>query len=48
MEPDSLKNQNRSFDENLSYLASFPERNPNPIGEVDLEGRIYYLNPAAR
>ena len=48
MEPDSLKNQNRSFDENLSYLASFPELNPIPIGEVDLEGRIYYLNPAAR
>jgi PAS domain S-box-containing protein len=48
MEPDSLKNQNRSSDENLSDLASFPERNPNPITEVDLEGQIYYLNPAAR
>lgn len=31
----------------LAYLASFPERNPNPIMEVDLDGRILYANPAA-
>ena len=28
----------------LAYLASFPERNPNPIMEVDLDGRIRYVN----
>jgi PAS domain S-box-containing protein len=30
------------------WLASFPERNPSPVVEVDLEGNVYYLNPAAR
>lgn len=29
-------------------LASFPELNPNPVGEIGLDGKIYYLNPAAR
>ncbi len=31
----------------LARLASFPEINPNPIIEIDLEGQITYLNPAA-
>ena len=30
----------------LAYLASYPERNPNPVMEVDLDGRILYANPA--
>ncbi len=30
----------------LAYLASFPERNPNPIMEVDLDGVVRYVNPA--
>ncbi len=29
-------------------LASFPRLNPNPVGEVGLDGQIYYLNPAAQ
>ncbi len=29
-------------------LASFPEHNPNPIVEVDIEGRVRYANPAAQ
>jgi PAS domain S-box-containing protein len=33
---------------NIAYLASFPELNPNPILELDLEGRLIYLNPAAK
>jgi PAS domain S-box-containing protein len=30
------------------WLASFPEQNPSPEVEVDLDGKVYYLNPAAR
>ena len=29
-------------------LASFPEYNPNPIVETDLDGNVTYLNPAAQ
>jgi len=35
-------------DEELMKLASFPELTPNPILEIDREGRVTYLNPAAR
>jgi PAS domain S-box-containing protein len=31
----------------LAYLASFPERNPNPVVEVDFDGQVRYANPAA-
>jgi PAS domain S-box-containing protein len=31
----------------LAHLASFPERNPSPIVEADVEGRVNYANPAA-
>ena len=30
------------------WLASFPERNPNPITEIDSTGAVFYLNPAAK
>jgi PAS domain S-box-containing protein/diguanylate cyclase (GGDEF)-like protein len=33
--------------ENLVRLASFPELSPNPIVEIDYEGNITYINPAA-
>jgi PAS domain S-box-containing protein len=36
----------RAEAENLR-LASFPRLNPNPVTEVDLAGRVCYVNPAA-
>ena len=32
----------------LARLATFPEQNPNPVIETDLEGKVTYLNPMAR
>ena len=29
-------------------LASFPEYNPNPVVETDLDGNVVYVNPAAQ
>ena len=37
-----------SSQQSLAHLASFPELNPNPIFETDLQGKITYVNPAAR
>jgi PAS domain S-box-containing protein len=31
----------------ILWLASFPMLNPYPIVEIDLEGHVHYLNPAA-
>jgi PAS domain S-box-containing protein len=35
-------------EERIAHLASFPELNTNPIFETDLEGKLTYMNPAAR
>ncbi len=32
----------------ISHLASFPELNPSPVLELDAQGKITYINPAAR
>jgi len=37
----------RASEEELTQLASFPELDPNPIIELDLEGTITYMNAAA-
>ncbi|MBT4098762.1 MAG: hypothetical protein HOE86_14010 [Gemmatimonadetes bacterium] len=33
--------------EELARLATFPEQNPNPVIETDLQGTVTFLNPAA-
>ncbi len=40
--------ERKKAEANQSWLASFPERNPSPVVEVDLDGNVYYLNPATR
>jgi PAS domain S-box-containing protein len=41
--------ERKSAYERIAWLASFPERNPVPIVEVDLtSGELHYMNPAAR
>ena len=36
----------QQVNDELTRLASFPELNPGPIVEVDLDGNVHYLNPA--
>lgn len=38
----------KQAEETRAWLASFPERNPNPVVEVELNGQIRYANPAAQ
>lgn len=40
--------EQRRAEDALRRLASFPEINPTPVMETDLDGRVRYLNPAAR
>ncbi len=42
------KKLSEDMPQNPAWLASFPEKNPNPILEISLEGRIEYTNPAIR
>ncbi|TAL18467.1 PAS domain S-box protein [bacterium] len=37
----------KQSEETGAWLASFPAQNPYPIAEVDFEGRVHYMNPAA-
>ena len=39
--------ERKQTEEALIRLASFPEQNPDPIIEVNLEGKVTYLNPKA-
>ena len=39
--------ERKQAEKRLAYLASFPERNPNPVCEVDFDGRVHYANEVA-
>jgi PAS domain S-box-containing protein len=43
-----LREENEKGEAIQAWLASFPEKNPQPIVEVDEAGKIYYQNPAAK
>ncbi|MFL5762954.1 MAG: SpoIIE family protein phosphatase [Bacteroidia bacterium] len=36
----------KEIEKSLTRLASFPEQNPSPIIELDLDGNVTYFNPA--
>lgn len=40
--------ERKRAEEQLRYLAAFPEHSPIPIVELTAEGRLAYANPAAR
>ena len=44
---DNITERKRA-EEEVGWLASFPERNPNPVIEIDSTGTIFYVNPAAQ
>ena len=40
--------ERKKTEEQIARLASFPTLNPNPIVEMDFDGKIEYINPAAK
>ncbi len=44
----SEERQRSDAEQLANRLASFPEYNPNPVVETDLDGNVTYLNPAAQ
>jgi PAS domain S-box-containing protein len=40
--------ERKQLEREFARVASFPERNPTPIVEVDADGGVFYMNPAAR
>ena len=43
----TLYARDRKAQERTAWLASFPERNPNPIVEIDSAGAVFYMNPTS-
>jgi len=40
--------ERKKADEKIARLSSFPTLNPNPIVEIDFEGKVEYANPSAK
>ena len=40
--------ERKKVETEFSYLATFPQLNPNPITEVDPDGNVVYANPVAQ
>ena len=43
--PENPTFEQRETEETLAWLASFPDQDPNPVIEIDLDGKVTYLNP---
>ena len=39
--------ERKKAEDQLTWLAGFPQRNPAPIVELDLDGNVLFMNPAA-
>jgi PAS domain S-box-containing protein len=39
--------ERRRAEQRIAHLSNFPELNPSPVFEMDMEGKITYANPAA-
>jgi PAS domain S-box-containing protein/putative nucleotidyltransferase with HDIG domain len=40
--------ERKTAEAEIAHLTSFPENNPNPVIEINLDGKISYMNPIAR
>jgi PAS domain S-box-containing protein len=40
--------EQRQLEQNLNRLASLPKDNPNPVVELDISGKVTYINPVAQ
>jgi PAS domain S-box-containing protein len=40
-----IEEDRRKAAEHIKELSQFPERNPNPVFKVDVDGRVLYYNP---
>ena len=47
-ELEARETEHDRLEETMARLATFPEQNPNPVIETDLEGQVTYLNPVAK
>ncbi len=43
--PEKPTYERKGAEETLAWLASFPEQDPDPVIEIDLDGKVTYLNP---
>ncbi|MBT7858728.1 MAG: hypothetical protein HN712_00400, partial [Gemmatimonadetes bacterium] len=46
-ELEAREEQFKQAEASLARLATYPEQNPNPVIETDLDGVVTYRNPAA-
>ena len=43
--PENPTYEHREVEKTLAWLASFPEQDPDSVIEIDLDGKVTYINP---